>query len=141
MAFTFSTLTTNDLALIRFSVDSRVDDKDLPNGIIESLLADACGIISRSITTSYSAMNTADQAEYKRAVIAKIVELAIPAIRNEVSEQILDIGSKWQGEKVEDRTEIFKNLFDASIKALVINGHGSTDNTSDFTPAFEIVTP
>ena len=133
------TLTTNEQSLVRFKVDSRVTEKDLPNSILTSLAEEAENDLKLRLSTAYSSLPVTAQALYRTAVINLTAALGVASVRPQVHQRAGPVSAQWAWEQRDQREKSFRALYESNIEDLVASGHGATISGSGASPAFEVI--
>ena len=124
------TLTTEEQALVRFKVDSRVTEKDLPAAILNQLATEAEADLKLRLSTIYASLPVESQALYRSAVMNLTAAFAIPSVRPRVQQRAGPVAVQWASEQVEEREQSFRNLYESNVSDLIDQGHG-TQTTTD----------
>ena len=133
------TLTLEEQALVRFKVDSRVTEKDLPAAILNQLAAEAEADLKLRLSTNYASLPVASQTLYRSAVMNLMTALAVASVRPQVQQRAGPVSAQWASEQREERERSFRNLYESNISDLIAQGHGATDTGSASAVAFEVI--
>ena len=124
------TLTTAEQALVRFKVDSRVTEKDLPNSILTSLAEEAENDLKLRLSTAYSSLPVASQALYRSAVINLTAALGVASVRPQVQQRAGPVSAQWAWEQRDQREKSFLDLYKSNVAELLALGYGPAESGS-----------
>ena len=133
------TLTTAEQALVRFKVDSRITEKELPTTILTALATEAENDLKLRLSTTYTNLPVASQALYRSAVINRTAALGVASVRPQVHQRAGPVSAQWAWEQRDKREQTFQDLYESNVAELVVQGHGATSAGGAITPAFEVI--
>ena len=119
------TLTTAEQTLVRFKVDSRVKEADLPISILTALAEEAENDLKLRLSTTYGSLNAVAQALYRSAVVNLTAALAVASVRLQTQQRAGPVAKQWQSESLEAREKNLRDLYESKVSDLVDLGHGS----------------